>query len=141
MAYLILDHRSRLRAINKAVKALQKSNLKFDGIACTGYSGLLVAPTVAVKLKKPLALVRKLEPSHGEVVEWKEEVTSYVIIDDLVETGNTIKRIKCQMSKEFSKYDNKVECVGVYFYQQDPDGIYLRRFVKKFPDLWVEAST
>ena len=69
---------------------------KFEAIAVTGLSGLLVGPIVAIELGLPLIVVRKdLKCAHStNRVEGYAEGLKYIIIDDFVASGNTVHNIK-----------------------------------------------
>ncbi len=111
---------------------------RFDAIAFAGMSGAIIAPMVAYKLNKPLIVVRKESDtsisgnSHSSrMVEGCIFARTYLIIDDFIDTGNTIKRIidQIKVAAENKKYlvpsyilenPNYVpyvpKCVGVYCY-------------------------
>ena len=90
-----------------AVRRLK--TVKFDTIVFRGFSGAIVGPVVALRLRKPWALVRKPgDSSHSDRYVEGDVSGDYVIIDDFVSTGDTVKHIisKCPDGR----------CVGVYFY-------------------------
>lgn len=66
-----------------------------DAIACTGLSGLLIAPTVATLLGSELMVVRKAsETSHScHDVEGYRRPCHYVLLDDLIDSGATAKYV------------------------------------------------
>jgi hypothetical protein len=99
---------NRTRAISKLTDALRPfvydlvDKDKDVYIACRGVSGLLVAPGVAASLGVPLVIVRK--PSDGShsciLIEgpWPPNEdylpdTHVIIVDDFVETGNTVAAV------------------------------------------------
>jgi len=142
MSYLLLSPSERQRAIRRAIKTIRDSKLKFDSIACTGVSGLLVAPAVAARLGVPIIVVRKDETSHGEDVEFEcdRPPLRYVIVDDLVESGKTIANVQKRMSNlEFG--NRKVpKCVGIYFYNQSATASYFDRYQSRHPKMWMRAN-
>jgi len=82
-------------AVTRVVRVLRedvKLNT-FDAIAFRGVSGALVAPAVAVAVGKPLIVVRKSEASHGRPVEGAITAKRYVIVDDFVGAGGTVRAI------------------------------------------------
>ncbi len=83
---------------------------EFDAIAVTGLSGLLVGPIVALELGLPLIVVRKdLKCAHStKRVEGYAEGLKYIILDDFVQTGNTILDIKLHVRD----YDKSCKLVG-----------------------------
>lgn len=115
MSYLELTPDRLARAIERTVAALTKSRIKFDTIAFRGLSGSLVAAGVGIKLNKRLVAIRKGESSHGQPVEhagW-EPVVRYVIVDDLIASGGTVKAIQESVKSEWPK----ARLVGVALYQ------------------------
>jgi adenine/guanine phosphoribosyltransferase-like PRPP-binding protein len=98
--------------VKDSVKALK--HIDFDTVAFRGISGALVAPIVAHKLKKEIALVRK--PGQGSHSNHSYEgylgIERFVIIDDLVCTGETIAAtiLKIRSQVPGAKF------VGVYLY-------------------------
>ena len=85
-----------LRAIRKEIK----NGLVFDSIAFSGMSGALVAPIVALRLNKETILIRKNgDGSHSNrdsnrVFEGYLDSRRYIIVDDFIFSGDTVKRIK-----------------------------------------------
>jgi adenine/guanine phosphoribosyltransferase-like PRPP-binding protein len=139
MSYLPLNHTARKNQILHAVHNLKNFGIKFDAIACTGLSGSLVAPAVAAELDKPIVIVRKGESSHGNTIESSKnfkDAFNYIIIDDLVESGRTMTRIKKVLTKECG-----AKCVGIYFYNQDSSEGRVVNYQKRFPKLWMYATS
>ncbi len=112
------------------VLALAKKRLgriKYHAIAVSGCSGTLVAGAFAVALQKQIILVRKtIMGTHAHsLVECTASMRGraafrYIIIDDFIDTGGTIRRIRKQVEKELPKG----RLVGVYPYQMDnPHGM------------------
>lgn len=108
--------------IKTAYKRLKRHAHKFDAIAFTGMSGGLVAPALAAKLKKPLLMVRKGSLkglTHStKRVEGITYAQTYLIIDDCIATGRTIKRIK----RAITKFAPMAKPVGIYMYIQYKSG-------------------
>jgi len=68
----------------------------FQAIAFTGSSGSAIGFLLGVAHQIPLIYVRKdKEESHGWPVEYngKVDVKRYLIVDDFVATGSTVRRI------------------------------------------------
>ena len=81
------------KIIRRIKRIIKKHKIKFDTIGFTGMSGSLVAPILAVRLKKKMLFVRKNPNfSHGEKIEGYLG-GRVLVIDDFIETGKTIKRI------------------------------------------------
>lgn len=89
----VLDIKQRSKIISKVVNNLKRLKSEY-AIACCGMSGMLIAPEVAGRLNKPLWIVRKKENSHAYYkVEGKRLQVNYIIIDDQIASGNTIRYI------------------------------------------------
>lgn len=101
--------------IDLAVRALELH--KFDAIAFTGMSGALIAPPVSLKLGKPFIMVRKPYVSgHSEwAVEGDYGAKSYIILDDFMATGETVKRIRKQIAAVMpsAKYGGMLSVIGL----------------------------
>lgn len=97
--------------------AKELKGIEFNIIAVTGNSGTIFGGALAAKLDKPLLLVRK--PSdHAHSKQRIESHTilgefTYIFVDDLAETGDTVKRVKQEIKKE---YPLAVK-IGNYFYR------------------------
>jgi len=139
MSYLLLENGPREAAIQDAVSNLRKSGLEFRTIVACGLSGALIAPAIAARMNKVLVFVRKGESTHGHQVEIDitGDIGDYVIIDDLVEFGRTINRIRQALDGDH-KYGG--HCVGVYFYNQSPLAPFYQTFAALNKDLWTHAS-
>ncbi len=78
--------------VNSFIKMIKKNNIKFDGFAGTATAGIPWAAWLSQKLKKPMVYVRSESKDHGRenLVEGKiEEGKSYIVVEDLVSTGNS----------------------------------------------------
>jgi adenine/guanine phosphoribosyltransferase-like PRPP-binding protein len=106
-------------SIQRSIERLE--HLDFDTIAFRGMSGAMVAPSVALALNKTLILCRRPEESSaavqrfGHMVEGSADSRRYVILDSLVDTGDTIKRIMDSVEG----FAPGAECAGVYLYADD----------------------
>lgn len=86
--------------VNETVKFLRRQqNLKnrqpFNAIVVRGVSGMLVGSPVAYRMKLPLVVVRKSDGNHsGQSVEGFRYIENYVVIDDFVASGDTIREIR-----------------------------------------------
>jgi adenine/guanine phosphoribosyltransferase-like PRPP-binding protein len=95
MSYLTLNPRKLKNRIQKCVNILTPLKNNFDSIAFMGISGALVAPAVASELGKHLIAVRKEKTRHSthNVEVGFKKPKNYIIIDDFVDSGSTIKSI------------------------------------------------
>ena len=77
------------------VDALKPYVKCFDSIVFRGVSGALVGPSVAMALNKEMVVIRKKDGSHSYCqAEGFVSTQSYVIVDDLVDSGATLGVIK-----------------------------------------------
>ena len=79
--------------VTMTTKRIIKSKVKFDAIAFRGMSGAIIACPVASIFKKPLIIVRKsIKNCHSSrQVEGFIDAKKYIIVDDFIETGKTIR--------------------------------------------------
>ena len=112
----ILNHKVRNKYVIKTFTALRKLNFDYDSIACSGVSGSLIVPQVAELLNKNIILVRKtLEKTYSEFLIEGVAPTRYIIVDDLICSGNTVKHILRSIKEEHPR----AICMGVYTYMKD----------------------
>jgi hypoxanthine phosphoribosyltransferase len=115
------------RKVKETVTKLLPCESRFEAIAVRGTSGLLVGPMVASILDKPWCIIRK--PGDGthsdhKVVEGWTGFKTYLIIDDLIATGGTIRLIQKTLADHARAYWevwNSVtpECVGYYLFNHE----------------------
>lgn len=111
----VLNHKNRNKIIIGAVCDLRQVE-SFDSIVCCGTSGLLVAPQVAEILNKHLVLVRKQnDKCYSNFGVEGVAPYRYIIIDDLICSGKTIRHIKNSIKNEHPR----AICIGVYCYMPD----------------------
>lgn len=115
-----LSPASRRDTVRRVVRAIKKSKIEFDAIAFRGMSGALIAPLVADKLDKSVILVRKKEDnthSSYKIETDNEKITRYIIVDDLISSGATMREIRKQIALEGACF-RKTDCVGVFLYSE-----------------------
>lgn len=100
------------------VEQPKKEPIEFDTIACTGVSGIVIGLALAQRMGRKVAIVRKNgDGTHsGNRIEancFPEEIGKYIIVDDLTESGKTIKRIVTALKKHAPR---KTKHVATYFY-------------------------
>ena len=117
-------------ATAKKVRSLKKK-LHFDAIAFTGMIGAAMAYTVSVSTGIPLIAVRKTKKgSHCNMMvegSCKIAVRSYIIIDDFIGTGSTIRQIKKKIKASCIYGQAVPECVGVVLYMYMATNQFTRR--------------
>lgn len=104
-----------------------------DAIAFTGHSGSAVAYPLSCKLRIPLVCIRKGKSHSSHIYEGVCPVGNYIIVDDFIDTGRTIRRIKKQV-REYSKSAN---LVGIFLYSQ---GWHLNQY-EDVPVFHVRATS
>lgn len=109
----VLNHKNRNKVIIKAVCDLRKISDTFDSIVCCGTSGLLVVPQIAELLDKHIVIIRKKsDKCYSEFLMEGVTPFRYIIVDDLICSGNTVRYIKRSIKEECPR----ANCVGVYCY-------------------------
>lgn len=115
----VLNHKTRNKIVIKAVCDLRKIKDQFDSIACCGTSGLMVVPQIAELLDKHIVIARKDEEKRYS--EFRTEGVPpfrYVIIDDLICSGATVRHIQKLIREDYPR----ARCVGIYCYLPDECG-------------------
>ena len=116
---LVLNHKQRHSYIISGVCRLRKNLHDFDAIACCGISGVIVAVQIAELLNKEIVIVRK--PQNSTLREYSEFTIEgvaprrYVIVDDLVCSGKTVRYILNEIKEEYPR----AICVGMYSYMKE----------------------
>jgi orotate phosphoribosyltransferase len=104
-----LNHPTFTSSIKKAKTFIPK--IEFDSFAFRGMSGALLAPILAIKCKKHLIMIRKsIEGSHSNsMVEGYIKTKKFIIIDDFIESGNTVNTIIA----EVKRFAPNAKCSGI----------------------------
>lgn len=114
------------QTVHRIIHRLKNHDSDFDGIAFRGMSGALVAPLVAREMRKKLLMVRKAKDSSHSMhtVEGDFSTKQYVIIDDMISSGNTLRGIIEDVKKDFIKerVATLPECVGIVLYKHVQEG-------------------
>ena len=98
--------------LKKALPVLRKlrRRLKFNTLAVSGHSGIVLATLLAAKLKMPLLAVRKDGDNECadscRVNGTRLKDCRYLIVDDLISSGRTVKRILFRID-EAAKKENE----------------------------------
>jgi len=111
----ILNHKYRNKIIINAYSYLNKLDLYYDSIACCGTSGLVVVPQIAELLNKNIIVVRKKKDGYSDFMVEGAATNLYIIIDDLICSGGTVKHI----IKNIRRETPRSKCVGVYCYMPE----------------------
>lgn len=146
--HLLMNPRSLAEAIQRSVEAVElaKCNGRVDAIAVRGISGAAVGFAVAARVGLPVILVRKdgddshsgagIVESQGHILVGDDAILRYVIIDDFIESGDTIIKtvraiVEYAAMHSATCYDT--ECVGVILYSDwvlstNMDGEFQRNY-------------
>ena len=111
----LLNHKYRNKIIMGAYSYIKSLNIEYTAIACCGASGMLIVPQIAELLKKNIIMIRKKRDGYSEFIVEGVAAKNYIIIDDLICSGKTIKHIVSSIRKETPRSN----CVGVYCYIPD----------------------
>jgi hypothetical protein len=131
--------------VRRCADVLRPHRTRFDFIAVSGLSGAIVGAPVALRLRRPLVVVRKPEDKHhgcSDLVGELDAVGRYVVLDDLISIGHTFTRIRCRLSLP-GAHGVAPRYVGVYLYSDrllswEGDG---RVTFSLTPDrLWADVS-
>lgn len=117
---------SLTRLTDQICQWLEGHKDEFDSIAFRGLSGGIVAPIIAVRMKKKILAVRKpTENAHScNKFEGDASAQRYIIIDDFVSTGETIKKIVESIECGYREHagfgiEMPPKCVGLCLYNQE----------------------
>lgn len=117
-------------AVDRTAKALGEIADKFDFIAVRGCSGMVVGAPVALRLNKPLVIVRKPEEdSHSfgrSVINAQNAHGRYIFLDDFIASGATHRAVQ----EMLSLFDDASE-VGTYEYCSGRSSFDLRTYAGK----------
>lgn len=96
--------------IQRKIKVLK---IGYDTIACRGLSGLAVAGALSLAENKPITLIRKSDSSHDTAGAKGFIGNTYIIIDDFINSGETIEEIIKEINKR-----KRAKCVAIFLYNQ-----------------------
>jgi len=111
--YESVAYEDRKSIIDFAVANLALMTDKFDAIAVTGLSGLLIGPSIADRLgKNVIAIRKKFDKSHSDYIFEGVHSDNYVIVDDFSSSGETLYYIDYNVKKQLPK----AKLVALYCY-------------------------
>jgi hypothetical protein len=96
-------------------------------IVCTGVSGQSIAWPLSYKLNIPVVVVRKdNEKAHSGTIVGQGELGRYVILDDFIAGGSTVRRIideidkqhRGQKEQDWLETPTRPECVAIFLYDR-----------------------
>lgn len=98
-----------------------KETLGINSIAVTGLSGSVIGGLVSYMTDLPLILVRKDEKCHSPYdVEYSDNIgtnLNYCIVDDLIQSGKTIRTMVEKINKENGRRNSQL--IKVYLYHDN----------------------
>ena len=107
--------------VAKQLTAIKKLFPEFTHMVACGISGQSIAWPVSYITKIPVVVVRKPhEKSHGKDITGEGELKDYVIVDDLISSGATIRYIRDRITAWFDSYSTtqcrspKLRAIAVY---------------------------
>ena len=97
--------------------ALRPHKQRFDFLAVTGMSGVLVGSPVAIRLHRPLVVLRKEGDachSRDNLINASQAAGRYLILDDFISLGCTYDRLR----RRFDTYElaMRTRYAGTYMY-------------------------
>lgn len=95
--------------------ALRPHKARFDFLAVTGMSGVVIGSPLAVRLEKPLVIVRKPDDSshsYGDLIGGAAARGRYMFVDDFIASGTTFRRVR----ERLDALDLDCRYVGAYLY-------------------------
>lgn len=111
--------------VTQSVRTLRQHAPEFDCIVVTGVSGLSVGAPVAMKLKKPLLVLRKEEedthdaPGNLLGAIDLEANPRVLFLDDLIASGDTLGRCRDAIDAMARVYGTKARVTHTYTYEVD----------------------
>ena len=127
----------RKEIVKRLIEKIKESQIQFDSIVFRGMSGALIVPEISAKLNKPMIMVRKKDDSHSCFdTEGYDKPKQYIVIDDLIYRGDTIRRIDEKMTMRFFEHGNPI-CVGIFLYHSEWASVDKFQIGPKSPEIPV----
>lgn len=142
-----LDHVFNPEKLKQVVKLARKKMRQihkahpFDTIAFTGVSGAALGFILSYDTGFPVLVVRKSgESSHASYkVEGNHSVKRYLVVDDFIDEGNTIRRIVKRIDEELTS--NAAVCAAIMLYAPTSGNAYItdgesaKKVTPRLPDV------
>ncbi len=131
------DYKDTVKRTTKVLRNLRKSVGGFDAIAFRGSSGAALAYPTSLRLCTALLHVRKKDGSHSKYpVEGVMGLKSYVILDDFIDSGATVKAIVKAIRKSHQSYCDQVPVLkAIVLYAGNGTTREWRKTTRRFHDL------
>jgi len=128
-SYLVpaLDVNRFVNNANGLIERIKLSGIQFDSIAFSGMSGSLVVPIIAMLMGKNMLLGRKERDDCHSSYQVEGNLLlarRFIIIDDLVSSGDTVRRINGRVKRSQTQLRENGEvvpegkCVGLFCYNE-----------------------
>lgn len=104
------------QTVRNTTETLKPFKSRFDCIVATGMSGALVASPVAIRLHRPLVIIRKpSDDCHdgSDIIHMEGIGKRWLFLDDFMSMGGTFRRVRERMK---DLYAIETRYVGSYFY-------------------------
>jgi len=97
---------NRLNRVIKTLQYMRSQGIYWDALAVMGTSGIWLGPLLIMQGHKVVLIRKANERSHGGMVEGQsnEEITRLVFIDDLICSGDTIRKAQKQLTMFYERY-------------------------------------
>lgn len=95
---------------------LKPHSKRFDSIVVSGMSGVIVGAPLALRLRKPLVVVRKDNESHHNdehVINEHSTGKRWLFLDDFTASGDTLRRCYTALDERVTTF------AGTYQYSYD----------------------
>ena len=118
------------KVVREAVANLRPVASEFDTLVGTGFSGGLIIPTLALRLKKKFVLIRKEsdDSHHGSGRLLGELGERWIFVDDFTSTGTTKRRVIEKVEAAATLHDHTTQLVASYYYAEHITFKYTREF-------------
>lgn len=114
--------------LREAVANLTPVKSEFDTLVGTGFSGGIIIPALAMRLRKKFVLIRKEndDSHHGSGRLLGELGDRWIFVDDFVSSGRTRDRVIEKINAAALLHDHKTTLVGNYYYGRHIEFKYTR---------------
>lgn len=111
----VYDQNLYSKVIDEMMNLILDLGIDFDAIAFTGQSGSALAYPLSLKLNKPLINIRKKETKshYSDVIEGFIGFSNYIIVDDVINDGETINYIVSNLNL----LEQNPKCKGIFLFK------------------------
>jgi hypothetical protein len=108
------------RTVRVAARHIRESEIEYDSICVQGMSGVIVGAPLALRLRKPLVVVRKdgeKRHSHEDVINYLRIGDAWLFVDDFIDSGATLRRVYDRLA--LYSITRGASWAGSYLYSAD----------------------